>query len=187
MRVSARTIIAASASAALGAAMFLGPGALAKPISQAPPGTLTANPSSVVAGTLNNLVLRWTAQAPVTAVGTTLTFSQNGSWSPFQVANKGTPGYVSLQKGTCTTTGINVAANSVTVNGVKCSKSNQFVQIAYYNAAPSTAGPSIFNTQLSTAPSTIMTPPCSPRPAAPARPSTPGTANSGLVRRSPPR
>src|SRR3954465_3232840 len=140
MRVSTRALIAMAATAATGAALFMAPGAIAKgPIKQAPPGTTTSNPTSVVAGSLNNMTLRWTAKAPVTAAATTLTFSQDGTWSPFQVANKGTPGYVSLQKGTCTATGITVAANSVTVNDVKCLKANQWVQLAYYNAAPTVA------------------------------------------------
>src|SRR4051794_27603093 len=145
MRVSTRALIAMAATAATGAALFMAPGAIAKgPIKQAPPGTTTSNPTSVVAGSLNNMTLRWTAKAPVPA-GTTLIFSQDGTWSPFQVGNKGTPGYVSLQKGTCTTTSITVAANSVTVNGVTCLKANQWVQLAYYNAAPTVAGHSIFN------------------------------------------
>jgi len=157
MRVSTRALIAVVATGATGAALFAAPGAIARsPIKQAPPGTTTSNPTSVVAGSLNNITLRWTAKAPVTTTGTSLTFSQDGTWSPFQVANKGTPGFVSLQKGTCTATGITVGPNSVTVNDVKCSKANQWVQLAYYNAAPTVAGPSIFNAQLSTAPGTIM-------------------------------
>jgi hypothetical protein len=150
------TLVAVLATAA-GIGGLVGPGAFAKPISQAPPGNLTANPSSAAAGSTVSEVFRFTAKAPVTALGTTLTINRAPDWSVFQTASKGLPGYVALDKGTCTNTGMTAGASAIVVTGVKCAKSNQFIQVSYFNAvAPTTVVTSAFTALLSTAPSTLM-------------------------------
>src|SRR3954466_4303972 len=132
MRASQRITLLAVLGTAEGIGGLMGPGANAKPISQAPPGNMTANPTSAVAGSTANETFRFTAKAPEPP-GSTLTINRAPNWSLFQNLDKGAAGYVALQKSTCTATGITVGASAITVNGVKCTKSSQWIQVSYFN------------------------------------------------------
>ena len=153
MHVSRRALIALASAAALTAggvtsAATAGPG-----LKQAPPGTLSITNSTVVAGSShNNLTLRFTAKQ-VLGAGTTITFNRDANWSPFQITDKGAPGYVSLLKGTCPSVALTSVTSGSVVLTVTCTKSSQYAQFSYLNVtAPTLAGTSTFNAVVSTAP-----------------------------------
>src|SRR5436190_903751 len=101
MRLSRRTTFIAVAAAMTVVGAYAGSAALAKPITQAPPGNFTANPGSVTAGSTVNEVFRFTAKKAFTTADT-LRIDRAPDWSVYQIGDKGAAGYVVLQKSTCT-------------------------------------------------------------------------------------
>src|SRR4051812_29946839 len=157
MKLSRRTTFMAVAMTMAVVGAYAGSGALAKPISQAPPGNLTSNPSTVSAGSTVNEVFRFTAKKAFTTADT-LKINRAPDWSPYQITDKGTAGYVVLQKSTCTVGALTIDGSGfISVAGVKCPKANQWVQVSYFNpVAPSTVRTSTFQAWLLSAPSALM-------------------------------